>query len=351
MSRLILPEMTLNEAGIPTEWTFHAGNPVLEKTDFAGIGSGNGMGYPTVIKAAGRLASPIDDWYMWCSPHDNSEGVFVATAPDPLGPWTPANSGNGIDLAATTNGALDMAAPFVLWNPDTSELWLWAHGRRANTQQPTWFWKSTDGINWTVQNSGNAVLDVGVVPGPDADDLTAAYLTAVVEDGEIHAVYQGVSTQSPTLPNGAKEAHVMRAASVDGLAWRRLGSQANDPGDHKQQWDSPANRDSGRPVPVLIGDRLYCFYSQGGVSPSTGWVRQFLRNGTWSERFESGFAGTGTGWAAHKQVPSDFVVDDGTIYCYFTGDPTSANTDDEAIGIASAPLPDAAGFVTAWGKG
>jgi len=330
--------LTLDEALTPTDWS--AGTQLLDKTDVTG--SPNGLGYPTVIKADGRISSPLDAWYMWMSPHDNAV-IYLATAPEPAGPWTVRNSGDPV-IDTPPTGATDIAAPFVTWNPDTSELWMWAHGQMfgGDFDQPTFFYKSTDGVSWTIQNSGSPVLLTANNGSGARFAQTASYLTAVRQDGKFRAFFQGVA-------HGATTADVIGAQSSDGVVWSVLGDGGNG---MRAFASADSGYDAGRPVPLLIAGRLSVFYSGVNSTPATvNRVRQFLGDATWSAAFDSGIPlGANGTWDDFKAVASDFVYHDGKVWCFYTGDGTGADTADEAIGVMSCTFA-STGFDTSWGKG
>jgi hypothetical protein len=326
--------LTLDTSLTPTGWSGRS--ELLDKTDF--VTSGNGMGYPTVIKAAGRLSSPINTWYMWCSPHSPSALIHLATAPSPAGPWTPYNSGNPV-LSSLPSGTADISAPFVLWNPSTSELWMWAHClRTVDSRQPTWMWKSTDGITWTIQNSGNPVLNT-VAKTNWAHGQTASYLTAIRESNAFRAYFQGV-------PDSATQAEVIGAQSTDGVNWAVMGN--GNP--LAASFDKAGGYDNGRPVPLKIAGRLSLYYASASGTTVENRVRQWLEPG-WSDHFDPGFQKGANGtFDDHKAVFSDFVYDDGKIWGFYTGDTSSADTADEVVGVTSCTF-SATGFDTTWGKG
>jgi hypothetical protein len=79
------------------------------------------MYWPWAIKMAGLVTSPIDTYYMWYSTDHGAGGIYLATAPDPRGPWTD----HGLvfqDPGENNSPAVQAECPSVMFNEVTG-LW------------------------------------------------------------------------------------------------------------------------------------------------------------------------------------------------------------------------------------
>jgi len=98
-------------ASLP-QFTRYAQNPVFTQSQ-PGQPSAS-LYWPWVIRVDSILASPIDVYYMWYSTDHGAGGIYLATAPDPRGPWTPQG------LCFQDNVPSSPAeCPSVIWNEQT----------------------------------------------------------------------------------------------------------------------------------------------------------------------------------------------------------------------------------------
>lgn len=334
-------DTSTREAQVPTAWTDHT--QILDESDFA---ISVGIGYATVIKAEGRIGSPIDDWYLWCTPHTPSPGVFLATAPHPEGPWTPYSTTPVI--ATPPTGYDDLSPACVLWNPSTAQLMMWVGSKDAiPARQDTFLYLSTDGISWAIQNGGAAVLPAsGNNTGP-ADGYEAVYTAVVRRNDRYFAAYQGVNKTSPD-----DVAHVCIAHSGDGITWTKMNTSAafqymawaNDSGDDIE------NCGSFRPSILKLDAGLFVphAYVGNGDTIAERRCRRLLASGGFSASFDFGLGvGSAGQWDENRRGADDFVYHDGKFYCFYRGGPSGAG---EGVGVASCTF-DQSGFDTTWGKG
>lgn len=294
------------------------------------------VGFPTVIKAAGRLADPIDDWYLWCAPHDTPGGMFLFTAPEATGPWTLYDPD---PVLATPSPHRHISSPYILWDPDRQVLQNWAHllhGAPDDTQD-THLWESVDGITWTWENGHQPVLPLG--SGSDLDTGNATYMNVCRYDGKLYGYYQGSS-----LVSGA---HICEATSLDGVTWTKT-SQA---GGHKS-WNDPAGDTSQKPHPIVLGGRLFVIY-MGRFSTTTRTVlyyRERLGDGSFGPKRKFGMQDRADGWDSGQISPGDMVWDGSKFVFFYTGNPAFNASVGDSVGMAVCAFPHR-GFDTSRGKG
>lgn len=89
-------------------FTRYAGNPVFTEAQ----SSSSTTYWPWVINVTGILDDPIDTYYMWYSTdHDTGPGgIYLATAPAPVGPWTD----HGLLFQDLVGGSTEL--PSVMWD-------------------------------------------------------------------------------------------------------------------------------------------------------------------------------------------------------------------------------------------
>lgn len=105
---------------------------------------------PTIIKAAGKIDNPIDNYYMYVSTdHDaGAGGVCLATASTPTGTWTPYSAGATIFFDAVNGSSTE--TPDVGWDPDSRNIILWYQNKLASGTQATLTAVSPDGITFEI---------------------------------------------------------------------------------------------------------------------------------------------------------------------------------------------------------
>ena len=314
----------------PSSWTKASGNPIADADDTTS--SVDQLSGPTVVLADGRIASPLGAYYLWCAPHDNPGGIFLFTADALDGPWTARNSGAPvIALGDVTPSGSHVSSPYVVWNPNTSELMMWVHvgglESGGSNAQRTYLWTSTDGVAWTEQNSGSPVIQSTNI----YDDWYAAYLKVAWDGTQYVGWYIGASASSGPY-------HSCRATSADGVTWVK-------------EEPPPMYNAAGSNVGNLV-----LFMAEGDVD-GENLIRPTERRlrPTGESDFDDPVA-TGLSVGASGAWDDDHLgggdlVHDGTRWWYFyTGAPGSTHAG-EQIGVAfSAPRSDFGLVAAEWGK-
>lgn len=157
-----------------------------------------------VIEAGKYIVGALDDFYMYYSTDHGAGGVWLATAPTPLGPW----SGRGRVFAGGVGTPVGTSweTPSVVWVPEESLFFMFYQASAVgNSSQSTLLATSPDGINWT---------KVGVV---------LDWLTPTV-GGNGHTGYFnpfriGRQWYAYHLWGGAIRAEGMLSTSSDGRTW------------------------------------------------------------------------------------------------------------------------------------
>lgn len=351
MTSLIARGLVADEAdhasSVPTDWTGFTF--LFDEGDLAGGTGGQGIGYPSVIRATDRIASPIDDFYLYCTAHTPSTKITLFTAPHPLGPWTD----RGTVLSAMPASHNDLSPAFALWNPGTSEVWLWVGSKRTdNATQDTYFYKSADGEAFTIQNGGLPVLTgAGNNTGP-ADGYEAEYMTVIPHGDDFIGMYQGINKSSPN-----DVAHACMATSPDGVAWSRTtgpgilfgatfahAAWANDAGDDVE------NCGSFKPLIFELDAGIFAYYPYVDTagSPALARCRRKLPGRGWTAPFDFGLGIGGSGaWDENRRSGTDLLYYDGSFWLFYGGGPSGPG---EAVGVAECEFPQS-GFDTSWGKG
>lgn len=286
------------------------------------------IGFATVIKAAGRLAAPVDAWYLWCAPHDTPGGIYLFTAPTATGPWSIYDPD---PVLATPAPHRHISSPYVLWDPDREVLQNWCHllHPTGDDTQATYLWESTDGITWTWENGQQPVVGNGV-----SDSGNATYMNVCEYEGLLYGYYQG-----STLVGGA---HVHEATSADGITWAKTGAA----------WTDPAGDTSQKPHPIVLGGRLFVFY-MGRFSTTDRTVlyyRERLGDGTFGPKQKLGMDSRPDEWDSGQISPGDIVWDGKQFVFFYTGNPEWNASVGDAVGMATCPFP-FKGFDLSRGKG
>lgn len=100
--------------------------------------------WPSVVPvhAIDDVTEPLDAYYLYYSASHSESAIRLATAPDPLGPYTDQGRiFNDPDAGAQTE------TPEVVWNPDTGRFHMYYHGF-LETNQSTALAFSADGLRW-----------------------------------------------------------------------------------------------------------------------------------------------------------------------------------------------------------
>lgn len=127
--------------------------------------SPDGVYWPWIFKTD-KLPSPLDAYYMYYSTDHSATGggIFLATAPTPLGPWTQ----RGLVYKDVATGSTQTETPSVLWEEETGSLRMFyqqvtakygaSDALSAIGVQSTLAAISSDGLNWT--KDPNFILDI-----------------------------------------------------------------------------------------------------------------------------------------------------------------------------------------------
>lgn len=111
----------------------------------------NSIYFFTVFKAAGRVPSPIDTYYaIYSTDHDNlapvggnpaGGGIYLATAPTALGPWTARNG--GVPLYVDPDIATETETPGLIYKAGAARPWLVFY-QEEGTHQDTFLATTAD---------------------------------------------------------------------------------------------------------------------------------------------------------------------------------------------------------------
>lgn len=132
---------------IPTDFTLKITNPV-EILEYKPTGWTQPISYVSIINAE-KLPNAIDKYYMYGGSHDDY-GIYLFTAPDIKGPWTPYGL---INLTSQFVDHLTSPEAIIIEEKDAAGnvkpvVCLYYHGE-LNGHQPTAVAVSYDGINFT----------------------------------------------------------------------------------------------------------------------------------------------------------------------------------------------------------
>jgi hypothetical protein len=104
--------------------------------------------FPSIIRAADHIASPLGRYYLYYAPHDAPGGLCLAYADAVGGPWTEYAEN---PIVARTwlphHDVSHISSPHVLWMPDEQKYFLYYHGENDTTRLAT----SQDGIHFTYE--------------------------------------------------------------------------------------------------------------------------------------------------------------------------------------------------------
>lgn len=175
------------------------------------IGSGNWD--QNAVKQT-EIVKDGSTYKMWYTGSDTTDKIGYATSSDGLH-WIKDSANNPVlDLGA--GGKFDQSAvsqPTVLKSGNTYHLWYTGND---GVNQEIGYATSTDGVNWTRQNGGDAVLTVGSAGSWDDTDVADA---AVIKDGTVYKMwYSG---------NDGTNYRLGYATSTDGINWTRYDNPNN----------------------------------------------------------------------------------------------------------------------------
>lgn len=126
--------------------------------DIASADTGRGMLNFSVVPmhshAAALGITPIDNYYAYYSTdHDLGDGgIFLATAPTPLGPWTRQGAAGQAGNILTDGSNRQAETPVVHYDPENNRLLMIYHiyMTAGVTRQQSKVAESADGINWNI---------------------------------------------------------------------------------------------------------------------------------------------------------------------------------------------------------
>jgi len=272
----------------------------------------------------------IDGTYkMWYTGYRNSDSKYRighATSPDRV-TWTRvAGAGTGdscLDLGV--GGKFDdthVWQPCVVFDGTTYHMWYTGHDGATNR---IGYATSADGVAWTRQNAGNAVLDLGA--GATWDDAHVMNPIVYQLGREFWMVYNG--------HDGAVRAlGVAFCKTGDGIAWVKYSGNPVIVKGAGGTWDDANVYFIGFYWDQGVFYVVYAGYDGadwqlGMAMSSNGQV--FVKYDEKPTFLVSGVAGD---WDHWKQSPSILRVDT-TFYMWFGG--AEQGTDADEIGLASIP--------------
>jgi hypothetical protein len=212
--------------------------------------------FPTVVNMGALFASARerdrpgagagmpDQFFLYYAPH-HSQGMGLAFASHPEGPWAPYAHNPILHLDDVPGLRGHISSPELVYRPDQQEepFWLYFHGAALpqGGGQQTCVASSADGIHWRVLSPEPVLTGTAAQTG---DENTAAYVRVFQRDGWFYGLYK------------AEKAHGL-ARSRDGLAWEHW------PGNPVIRPDPSASEyDRIRHTGILVEDgTLYIFYS------------------------------------------------------------------------------------------
>jgi hypothetical protein len=203
-------------------FNFHKykGNPIVTPSDYNWNMGHHNIMFPCVVDMSRYLESPIDRFYLYLAAH-NGKSIGLATAPQPLGPWT-MYADNPVfrleDASPPFRGHIS-SPELVAVNRDY-RFYLYFHGpcdypeRRG---QMTGLAFSNDGVHFT-PSPGNPILTTG--PKGAWDSAMTAYLRVLPYREGFIGLYMGHDGAPPKRPRVAQSAEGV-ATSVDGVRWEK----------------------------------------------------------------------------------------------------------------------------------
>lgn len=302
-------------------------SPLITGADL-GINGLDQAGFPTVIKAQGRLGSPLDDWYLWCAPHDNPGGIYLFTAPAPGGPWT--ERGRVLATPATWR---HISSPYVLWDGSQFVMWLHALGPSGNDTQQTYRATSADGLAWALNQT--PVIPLGT--DPQIDTFNASYMNVIIWGGTYYGYYQGSTSTSAS--------HIIEVTSTDGITWTKTAQQSNN-----AAWANTPGWSYQKPHPFIVnGELLVACTVRPDASSAHNEYRVRASDGTFGPAFYTATQPRPGEWDEGKVEFGDVVYHDGRFWTFYSAN-AALVSDGDAIGVRSVAAPQS-GFDTSYGKG
>lgn len=198
---------------IPTDFTLKITNPV-EILEYKPTGWIQPISYVSIINAE-KLPNAIDKYYMYGASHDDY-GIYLFTAPDIKGPWTPYGL---INLTSQFIGHLTSPEAIIIEEKDAAGnvkpvVCLYYHGV-LNGHQPTAVAVSFDGINFTE-------VKIPIIPVASSSikfySHGLCYMRIFKDGNKLYGVFQ---SNNPYLTEITSYAHTVTALaySYDGIEW------------------------------------------------------------------------------------------------------------------------------------
>jgi predicted GH43/DUF377 family glycosyl hydrolase len=188
-----------------TEWIKHSENPIISETP--GTWDAIFVAFGTVIQDTvykmwytGGLYYPFADAKIGFA--TSIDGINWDKRPDPV--FTRGEAGKFDE--GTVAGAS------VLFDEGVYKMWYFGTRSDFTNNWRIGYATSPDGVNWTRQNDGNAVLDLGAAG--EWDDAYVGHFTVIRDDSQLKMWYRG--TRSP----GASGS-IGLATSTDGVTWTK----------------------------------------------------------------------------------------------------------------------------------
>jgi len=102
--------------------------------------------FPSIIRIADYVASPLATYYLYYAPHDAPGGINLAYSNSLNGPWTEYASNPVIANTWQPHyNVSHVSSPDVIWDDTTNKLFMYFHGENNTTRLAN----STNGINFT----------------------------------------------------------------------------------------------------------------------------------------------------------------------------------------------------------
>lgn len=133
----------------------NSGNPVLTQATqnpVPGAATAPNIYWPSLINTATvGLSNPLDNYYMYLTTDHSVGGIYLFTAPTPIGPWTGRGKVYDDPVGPTGNGSAETFTAFADPSGTTKLMGLYqiAQATGAVGTQSTIWASSNDGINWT----------------------------------------------------------------------------------------------------------------------------------------------------------------------------------------------------------
>lgn len=200
-------------SGIVTDFTLEIANPV-EILEYKPTGWTQPISYVSIINAE-KLPNAIDKYYLYGASH-NDYAIYLFTAPDIKGPWSPYGL---INLTSQFSAHLSSPEAIIIEEKDeagnvTPVVYLYYHGH-LNDSQPTAVAVSYDGINFTE-------VKIPIIPHASSSikfySLGLHYMQIFKDGNKLYGVFQSnnpYATVITSYPHGV----TALAYSYDGIEW------------------------------------------------------------------------------------------------------------------------------------